>query len=212
MIVYKITNRINGKIYIGQTVKSLKLRWAQHCSPSSGCTALHNAIKKHGPESFTVEQIDVAASREELDEKERYWISFYDCIAPKGYNLCEGGDGCRGYKHSDKTRKFLSVLRKGKKGSPHTEEWKREASERQKGKKHPHKGKPMSEEQKRRLSESKKGKENPNKWKRVLCVETGEVFPSRKAASEFVGFTPGAITNAIKRGNKCGGYTFEYAQ
>lgn len=66
MIVYKITNRKNGNVYIGQTVKSLKQRWAQCCAPSSGCNALHNAILKHGTDAF---QVEIFPSRKHLAEK-----------------------------------------------------------------------------------------------------------------------------------------------
>lgn len=212
MIIYKVTNKQNGKIYIGQTVKSLWQRWAQHCAPSSGCTALHNAIKKYGSDSFMVEIIDRANSRNELDKKEMYYISFYDCIAPKGYNLSEGGNGCRGYKHNEETRTLLSKIRTGKKGTPHTDEWKRKASERQLGKKHPHKGHPLSERQKQILREYRLGKDNPKKYKALKCIETGEIFPSRKHAAEKIGVKPSAISNSIKRGNRCRGLHFEYVE
>lgn len=209
MIIYKVTNRINNKVYIGQTVKSLSQRWKQHCAPSSGCTALHNAIAKYGAENFTVEQIDVACSREELDEKEKYWIAHYDSFVPRGYNLSEGGDGCRGYKHNDDTKALLSRMRIGK-GHPHSDEWKALMSERQKGRKHPHKGHALSEEQRKLLSDIHKGKANPKKFKAIFCIETGETYCSRKDAAAHIGVKPAALTNAIKRGNKCGGFHWEY--
>ena len=53
-IIYKITNRINGKVYIGQTRMSLNVRWWHHCNRKD-CPALHHAIKKYGAENFTVE-------------------------------------------------------------------------------------------------------------------------------------------------------------
>ena len=120
MIVYKVTNRINGKVYIGQTVQTLEQRWKQHCCKSSGCKALHLAIEKYGSENFTVEQIDVACDREELNQKEQYWIQHYNSLSPNGYNLTAGGDGCPGYAHSDETKELLSALKAGRPGVPHT--------------------------------------------------------------------------------------------
>ena len=94
MLIYKITNRINGKVYIGQTTRPLTVRWKQHCNPANtNCIALHRAIQKYGKENFTVEQIDVACDIDELNEKEIYWIKFYDSVnSEKGYNLKVGGE------------------------------------------------------------------------------------------------------------------------
>ena len=71
MIIYKVTNRINGKIYIGQTKGSLGKRWRYHCYSSSGCRCLYNAIQKYGADNFKVEQIDVACTADELNQKEQ---------------------------------------------------------------------------------------------------------------------------------------------
>lgn len=90
MIVYKITNKLTGKIYIGQTVKPLHKRWAVHksCKRKSPLTS---SFKHHGIESFTIEEICSAKSLEELNELEIYYIEKYDCIYPNGYNLQPGG-------------------------------------------------------------------------------------------------------------------------
>lgn len=212
MIIYKVTNNVNGKIYIGQTVGTLEGRWARHCCPSSGCTALHRAINKYGNENFTVEQIDNASTPDELNEKEVYWINHFNSFAPNGYNLSEGGNGCRGYKHSEETKRLLSEMKKGKAGTPHTDEWKKAMSERQKGGSHPHKGHPLSEEQKRFLSDSHKGKPNPKKYKRVFCVDLGVIYESVQSASKVVGKSTTAIINSIKRGNRCCGMRWEYVE
>lgn len=93
MIIYKVTNKINGMVYIGQTRNSLEKRWNQHKSDakkSFTCGKLKQAIIDYGAASFTVEQIDIAASKEEADEKETYWISFYDSVR-NGYNTGRGG-------------------------------------------------------------------------------------------------------------------------
>ena len=74
-IIYKITNIINNKVYIGQTVNTIKQRWNKHCH-SNGCRSLYNAILKYGKENFNIEIIETLPI-EELDEREIYWINYY---------------------------------------------------------------------------------------------------------------------------------------
>lgn len=93
MIIYKVTNRINGKVYIGQTKRSLEARWWQHCSAAGRLVEcggkLLQAIRDDGRENFTVEQIDVAADQEEANRKEAYWIGRYNSVED-GYNTSPG--------------------------------------------------------------------------------------------------------------------------
>lgn len=93
--IYKITNKINGKIYIGQTIKSLKERFQKHCWGTTEKDKYHlnmaikKAIKKYGKNNFTIELIEEVET-DKLDERESYWISFYDSYH-KGYNCTLGG-------------------------------------------------------------------------------------------------------------------------
>lgn len=89
-IIYKITNTVNNKIYIGQTIRTLKERWNQH-KYRNGCTYLHNAIIKYGADKFKIEPIEEVPI-EDLDKREIYWIAQYDSTNKKvGYNLILGG-------------------------------------------------------------------------------------------------------------------------
>ena len=93
MIIYKITNKINGMVYIGRTQRSLQARWKQHCNDANGtlfCYKFQKAIKEFGAENFTIEQIDCAATKEEADAKEVYWIKLYNATED-GYNVSPGG-------------------------------------------------------------------------------------------------------------------------
>jgi group I intron endonuclease len=95
LIIYKVTNKIDGKVYIGKTKRSLGTRWKQHCRAAFDGKSwtkgkLQHAIQKSGADAFTVEQIDVAASNDEANEKEMYWIKHYDSIE-NGYNTSPGG-------------------------------------------------------------------------------------------------------------------------
>ena len=109
MIIYKTTNLINGRIYVGKDSKN---------NPKylgSGCY-LNRAIKKYGRENFKKEVLEFCNSPKELNQKEKDWIKKLDTTDKnKGYNLTEGGDG--GYtcaNHSEKRKKdHLEKLRQG---------------------------------------------------------------------------------------------------
>lgn len=90
-IVYLITNKVNGKIYVGQTTKSSSERWKQHCI-STNCKKLHNAIKKYSADCFVISEIYTSFSKEDLDNQEIYWISYFKTMDKSfGYNLKSGG-------------------------------------------------------------------------------------------------------------------------
>lgn len=80
---------VNGKSYIGQSVH-IERRFTEHCG-SNVNSYIHNAIKKYGKDNFIFEVIE-ECKPEELDERERYWIAFYDTVKPNGYNLTAGND------------------------------------------------------------------------------------------------------------------------
>lgn len=213
MIIYKITNKINGKIYIGQTVYTLRKRWAAHCSKHSNCPAIHAAIQKYGKENFTVEQIDIACDLDELTKKEQYWIEYYDCVAPNGYNLKGGGT------HpilSDEVKLKISNANKGRKQPP---EMKKHLSKMLKeyyrnGGKHPMQGRKLTPKECKKLSDAHKGKylgaERYNA-KRVMCIETGAVFDSISTAGREMEICSKNI-NAVVVGkrNRAGGYHWKY--
>ena len=78
--IYLITNQINGKKYVGQTSRTLARRFWEHANNLK--YAIGQAMQKYGIENFTIELIEVCATREQANERERYWIAFHDCIAP----------------------------------------------------------------------------------------------------------------------------------
>lgn len=98
--IYKITNKVNNKVYVGQTNRSLEIRWREHKS-RAGChytSHLYSAMDKYGIDNFIFEKIEEVAE-DYLDDREKFWIEYYDSSNPqKGYNLTIGGQGNRNYK------------------------------------------------------------------------------------------------------------------
>lgn len=97
--IYKITNNINGKIYVGQSV-NIAERWKQHeykafnSKEKAYTSAIHQAYRKYGIKNFSYEVIEQCRP-EELDEKEIYWIQKLNSLSPNGYNILTGGQKVR---------------------------------------------------------------------------------------------------------------------
>jgi group I intron endonuclease len=167
MVIYKIVNKINNKIYVGQTSRDIFKRLHDH---SMSDMIIGRAIRKYGIQSFDVSVIDVAVDKQTLNEKEKYWIKKLNSLSPNGYNISVGGTGgnlgeivnkkigdtIRGRKHSEETLKKM----RGKKRS-------RETREKMC---HPHKkpklghmiGKTIrTEEYRKNIGLSSKGRKNP---------------------------------------------------
>lgn len=154
--IYLVTNKINGKQYIGQTIGPVRRRWAQHCSEAR-CrqgSIIGAAIRKYGVDNFSIVIIAKVNTLDELNELERQCISKHYTLVPNGYNLDQGGKN-GGSRHPS-TRAKLSVARTGKLGTPHTEEFKLKLAISNIGNKYG--SKPKSEEHKRKIAESHKGK------------------------------------------------------
>lgn len=93
--IYKITNKINNKIYIGKTLTTVEKRWKTHLNDYQRETInhrpLYKAMQKYGIENFFVETVE-ECNANELNEREKYWIEFYQSFK-YGYNATLGGDG-----------------------------------------------------------------------------------------------------------------------
>ncbi len=163
MIIYKTTNLVNGKIYVGQLLKD-KPNYL-----GSGLL-IRRAIAKHGRKSFVRKILERCNSVEELDKREKYWIKRLKSQRRKiGYNILEGGQGTgangtripletrikisramKGIKKSEEHKKKLGDAQRGKKRGPCSES-RREAISLGR------RGIPMSEQAKKKLSIAIKG-------------------------------------------------------
>lgn len=202
MIIYKLTNKVNGKIYIGKTERTIEERMGEHVRHDY--IIVDKAIRKYGIESFIVEVVDSADSLDELDKKEQEWIKKCDCLLPKGYNQTFGGSTSKGFQHRDKSKRKMSISK----------------SEAYKEKGNPFYGKRHSEKSKEKMSQSRKGRVLSEEWKakigkaqqkKVINLDTGEIFDSVKAAAEHYNLKDTHITRVCKDKRKTtGGYRWLY--
>ncbi len=86
--IYKITNKLNGKPYVGQTRRKIERRFIEH---SKAKTPLGTAMKNCGTENFTIEIIEECETQEQANKRERFWIKVLKCKIPNGYNQKDGG-------------------------------------------------------------------------------------------------------------------------
>ena len=142
-VIYVITNLLTGMKYVGQTTRSVKERFGEHMKSDF---LIGRAIRHYGVENFMVEVIEECATPEQLNERERFWIAFFNCMAPNGYNLTDGGK--QGALPSAESRKKMSDAKTGVKRSPETVA---RMSESQKGK-------TLSPEHRAKLSEANRGR------------------------------------------------------
>ena len=194
--IYEITNNINGKKYIGKRVTKKDINKDDYMG--SGLL-LEKAKLKYGIENFSKQILEICNSKEQLSEREIYYISLVN--APKNhmyYNVASGGEGGNTYvgKTIEELEEIKRKIQENRKFNGHTEETKAKISEKKIKnyckEKHPLYGKHHSEETKRKLSEKNKGQvfsEERNKKvsvstfggknhkaRKVKCIETSEIF------------------------------------
>ena len=114
-IIYLLIDGTNDFEYVGQTTRSLEVRFKQHAK-SKKHTYISNAIQAHGEDMFVKAILKVCYSKEELDFWEKHFIKYRDTKYPNGYNLTDGGDGVVGW--TDEMRASVSAANTGKKRTP----------------------------------------------------------------------------------------------
>ena len=113
MWIYKITNIQNNKVYIGQTIRPVKDRFNRHINDALNNiidTHFARAIRKYGKNNFQIKIIDNAKNQEELNQKERYWIQYYNSIK-EGYNETDAISKCGGNTYQSKTEEEMEVIK-----------------------------------------------------------------------------------------------------
>ena len=193
--VYKITNTVNQKSYIGISIREPeKDRIKDHLS-GNGNRIIARSVKKYGKNVFTYEILEANVFDEFLPDLEVAYIANYNTIAPHGYNLTSGGDNHK--KLSEETRKKISEARKGKTFSVET---RKKISEANKGKKHTaktrqkmsetRKGQPCTDETRQKISQAKKGSTRTTEHLRKLS--------EKRKGSTLSAQTRRKISNTLK--------------
>ena len=216
--IYKHTNKINGKVYIGQTCQKPEYRW-NNGEGYKRQAYFYSAIQKYGWNNFEHIILKGDLTLKEANYWEEYYIKQYNSTNKQyGYNISFGGDN---RKLSEETKKKISMANKGHLVS---EETRQKISNANKGKVSFRKGTNLTESHRRNISEAKKGynfsKEHlenlrsshqTNKFKnkmrekngkRVQCIETGNIFHSFQEAAQWAGLTSGTGISDYFRGKQ----------
>lgn len=130
MIIYKITNKVNGKFYIGKTIKSAEERFQKHrYNHQNQNTHLYKSMRKHGFDHFNIEVIEEVDG--DINERECYWIEHLN----PHYNMTSGGEG-GDTSNSPNFKKAMKKMHSSRKPKDY-------ATYGMLGKDHPGKGKPL---------------------------------------------------------------------
>lgn len=120
MKIYCIENMLNGKKYVGITKGEIDRRYKQHkekCKNNTKKQHIHSAMNLYGFDNFKVYQLDIAFTKDELIEKEIFWIKKLDS-KNNGYNETDGGEGSYGRKVSEETKLKISKANTGRIQTP----------------------------------------------------------------------------------------------
>lgn len=195
--IYKHTNKKNGKIYIGQTIQKPENRWKNGAGYKT-CTKFYNAIQKYGWDSFEHEILEQKEmTQKEANEKENYYISFYDSRNnEKGYNITEGGYKTISENALPAALEWMKTHPDfGKARAQDMLKWQKE---------HPEEALKMRQENQKKMV---KARSIP-----VQCIETGVVYVSASEAARQVPKTTQSKICMVCRGqrNTCGGFHWQY--
>lgn len=180
-VVYLILNKVNGRKYVGQTVKSLEKRFNKHARKKDSML-IGRAIRKYGQENFYCGVIKTCSSKEELDYWEKYYIAVLYTKKPYGYNLTDGGEGFVGYHHSPEV---CAKISKAKKSSSRVAEHIAKLAEANRGRHHTpeacakmsasHKGKPKTAEHCAKIAAALKGQPfTPERCANIAASKRGK--------------------------------------
>lgn len=188
MFVYIVTNKVNGKQYVGQhsgndlqKYWNRNITWALNKQGHKIC--LYGAIRKYGPDNFSCLPLVLVDTKLEMDLYEQVMIVAFNTKAPYGYNLTDGGEGTPGHSVSVEARNKMRDKKLGVpskiKGRPKTDEHKRNISESKKGKK-------LSEEHRKNITISQTGGRRSEETKNKMRESAKLGWEKRRAEGHFV--------------------------
>ena len=209
MYIYKITNLLNGKIYVGKhTCKSI-----ENVYYGSG-VAIKAAIKKYGKNAFKKDVLCICKSEDELNKMEIEWISKLGAFGD-GYNMTKGGEGKLGRKPTsseiEKARESRIAFYKS---NPQAREMLSNLAKKRVGNKNSFYGKALTREHIEKMTNARvkaiSGGKNPSATK-VKCKESGVVYSTAKEAAFSVGLKHSTTILKAAKGERksAGGFTWE---
>lgn len=206
--IYMFENKSNGKVYIGQST-NLYQRYARHKRsfrvPDNYGRRLISAFRKYGFDNFNYYVLEYVETVN-LTEREQFWMDKYKSYEKQfGYNGCHAAGSPVGYKHTEETKRKVSIASRGRR---HSEETRKQMSIM-------HKGKIISDEAKKKNSEWHKGRKVENKKGVSVCQvdkltnNVIQIFISASAAQKVTGINVSAILRVAhgdKKRKSAGGY------
>lgn len=193
--------------YIGATTQGVQTRINEHMRKEN--SAVYDDLNKYGLDNFNVKVIDTAKDINELMDMEYYYVIKYNSLYPNGYNQCLGGGTTKGYRHTEEAKRKMSTTKKAKGsmvgeknhfyGKQHTAETRQRMKES------------WTEERRLKASEHSKNIDRSYIMKKVINLDTLEVFDSIKQAADWAGVSDSNIS-AVCRGKSktSGGYRWGY--
>lgn len=242
--IYLITNTINQKRYIGQTTKtrptdrfSQHKYLARHPEQEKYNSILHDAMRKYGVDNFSFNIVEEAPN-DLLNEKEIYWISFYNTKIPNGYNLTDGGDGTKGFSRLQSDEERLQKSYSMRKFFEEHPERKEELRERTlqlwqnpeyrekvtksiqqfyqnnpdffKGEKNPFYGKHHSKESLEKIKTASRKRQRPIAQLDKETLEIIQIFDGVKDAEYALGVSHGWISKAARQDKIAYGFRWKF--
>ena len=220
-LIYKITNILNNKIYIGKTTQTLNARWLDHeaeakrwqnCQQTGRAfgynSKLYSAIAKDGISNFKISILEETSDLETLNKREKFWIKTLK-TRTQGYNISAGGDGgfFLGCHHAEEAKEKIREASKQRRHSSETREkiskanlgHKVTTSTKNKIRK-AHLGKINGKHSKEWCQHISEGQLNP-----IICIETNETFRNIAEASRKTGILSTSLCNCLQGRTKTAG-------
>lgn len=207
--IYKIICLATGKLYIGQTLRTIEKRWKRHIRDAKKGSEhkFHRAIRKYGEENFTVEELLAVSAptkkelKAQLDLLEIEYISRFN-TREKGYNSTDGGEGTAGRVCSEESRERYRQANMGERnpsfGKACSEETKEKVRKANLGRPSPMKGRKHSKETRKQMSDSHKGERNYFFGKSLSAEHKAKMSESHKG-EKFSEERKKKISDSVKR-------------